>query len=125
MADKKQTQGVESGVMSADEGWSYLASMSQQYLDKVLQCYGIQVAGWKITEREKGTTLTVKLQFPAHTTSANANYWSWLVGSALFPGIGKPFVQTGMLDGSIVGYVSMTFWNEVTHRESKQNSNLF
>jgi hypothetical protein len=118
MATKNQ-QGKIDPVHGAQDGFLYVRGLEDHALENYLQTYDAQMLGYKTSQGDSFTNVTMKIAFPQGTPKGNANLWAFFIVKAAHPSASKPRIDVRDGDGAVWAFVTWPIWNEVRYMESK------
>lgn len=118
MAEKKG-QNVSAGLMSAEEGWTYVKSLEDNSVNQYLAVYQARIEAYRIEAKDYGTKVTMKLSFPLATNPSNVNLWTFFIAQAAHKIGKKPFIEVHPAEQGFVGYCSFIIFGSPKYIESK------
>lgn len=116
---KEKEQGVTAGVLSAQEGWSFVRGLEEVSLNDYLALYNARIEAYRVEKKDYGTRVTVKLAFPLADNANNVNLWTFFIASAMHKLGKKPFIQVQPVEKGFVSYTSFTVYGSPKYMESK------
>ena len=123
MADKNN-KGVTGKIMGAEDGYLYVLSLEQRSLNEYLAIYQAKINGYRVDQKDYGTRVTMRIDFPPETSKGNANLWAFFIASAAHKLGKKPYIEVRGTDYATIAYVSFTIWDKPKYLESKQGPDI-